>query len=50
MASYTSGFLRGIKLLSHAYYKPFTINVATTSWIIALGIRKQPINKKYHRP
>ena len=23
--------------------------MATQSWIIALGIRKQPINKKYHR-
>ena len=31
------------------YYQPFTINVATRSWIIALGIRKQPINKQYHR-
>ena len=49
MASYNSGFLRRIRLLSYAYYTPFTINVATRSWIIALGIRKQPINKQYHR-
>ena len=34
--------------MSHAFYKPFTINVATRLWIIALGIRKQPINKHYH--
>ena len=49
MASYTSGFLRGIRLLSHVFYKPFTIYVATRPWIIALGIRKQPINKQYCR-
>ena len=49
MASYTSGFHRGIRLLSHVFYKPFSINVTTRSWIIALGIRKQPINKQYHR-
>ena len=49
MASYTPGFLRGIRLLSHVFYKPFTINVATRLWIIALGIRKQPINKQKHR-
>ena len=49
MASYNSGFLRSIRLLSHVYYQPFTINVATRSWIIALEIRKQPINKQYHR-
>ena len=36
-------------MLSHVYYQPFTINVATRSWIITLGIRKQPINKQYHR-
>ena len=46
MASYTSRFLRGIRLMPHAFYKPFTINVATRSWIIALGIRKQPISKQ----
>ena len=44
-----SRFLRGIRLLSHVFYKPFTINVATRSWIITLGIRKQPINKQYLR-
>ena len=49
MASYTPGFLRGIRLLSHVFYKPFTINVATRLWIITLGISKQPINKQYHR-
>ena len=49
MASYTPGFLRGIRLLSHVFYKPFTINVATRLRIIALGIRRQPINKQYHR-
>ena len=49
MVSYNSGFLRSIRLLSHVYYQPFTINVATRSWLIALGIRKQPINKQYHR-
>ena len=49
MAWYNLGFLRSIRLLSHACYKPFTINVATGSWIITLGIRKQPINKQYHR-
>ena len=49
MASYNSGFLRSIRFLSHVYYQPSIINVATRSWIIALGIRKQPINKQYHR-
>ena len=49
MASYTSGFLRSIRSLSHVHYQPFTLNVATRSWIIALGIRKQPTNKQYHR-
>ena len=49
MASYNSGFLRSIRLLSHVYYQPFTINVATRSWIIVLGIRKQPISKQYCR-
>ena len=49
MASYTPGFLRGIRLLSHVFYKPFTINVATRLRIITLGIRKQPINKQYRR-
>ena len=49
MASYNSGFLRSIRFLSHVYYKPFTIYVATRSWIIALGIRKQPTNKQYYR-
>ena len=49
MVSYNSGFLRSIRLLSHVYYQPFTINVATISWIIALGIRKQPVNKQYFR-
>ena len=49
MASYTSGFLKGIRLMSHAFYKPFTINVATRWGIIAFGIRKWPINKQYHR-
>ena len=48
MAIYKSGYLRSIRSLSYVYYQPFTINVATKSWIIALGIRKQPINKQYH--
>ena len=49
MALYNSGFPRSIRLLSNVYYQPFTINVATRSWILALGIRKQQINKQYCR-
>ena len=47
MITCTSTFLRGMQNISRGNYTRFNLSTVMRSWVIALGIRKQPMVKSY---